>query len=96
MSKLNNGELFDLGMHTIVVLILVGCVTSFIYLMSIREVPTIDQLTPLQTVQEVRKCYSPFDIYMTDSYEIVDDNKTLITSHGRVYNLTDCNLLKDN
>ena len=61
-----------------------------------NKCPTIDQLTPLQTVQEVRKCYSPFDIYMTDSYEIVDDNKTLITSHGRVYNLTDCNLLKDN
>ena len=58
--------------------------------------PTIDQITPLQEVQEVRKCYSPFDIYMTDSYEIVDDNKTLITSHGRVYNLADCNLLKDN
>jgi len=58
--------------------------------------PTIDQITPLQEVQEVRKCYSPFDIYLTDSYEILDDNKTLITSHGRVYNLTDCNLLKDN
>ena len=58
--------------------------------------PTIEQVTPLQEVQEVRKCYSPFDIYLTDSYEIVDDNKTLITSHGRVYNLDDCNVVKDN
>ena len=94
MSKLNNGELLAVGMYTIVALILVGCVTSFIYLMSIIELPAIDQITPLQTVQEVRKCYSPFDIYLTDSYEIVDDNKTLITGHGRVYNIDDCRLVK--
>ena len=54
--------------------------------------PTIDQITPLQEVQETRYCTSAFDNYYTDNYEIVDDNKTLITSHGRVYHLEDCPL----
>ncbi len=37
-----------------------------------------------------RKCYSAFDIYMTNQYELSDKNATLTTSLGRVYNEEDC------
>ena len=35
-------------------------------------------------------CYSPHDVYKVYDYEIVDDNKTLITSHGRIYHISEC------
>lgn len=79
--KDNKLELFDMGKRAGVIVILLGCAITYSYLMDIKEVPTVDQITPLHNVQEVRKCYSPFDIYLTDSYDIVEDNKTLITSH---------------
>ena len=35
-------------------------------------------------------CYSPHDVYKVYDYEIADDNTTLITSHGRIYHMSEC------
>ena len=88
MSKISNAKIAT-SLEVITLLIM-----AVILYLIIMDTPTIEQVTPLQEVQEVRKCYSPFDIYLTDSYEIFDDNKTLITGHGRVYNIDDCRLVK--
>jgi len=51
-------------------------------------------LTVLEA-QPVRKCVSMFDDYMVYDYVLVDDNTTLITSYGRIYNLGACEVVHD-
>ena len=54
------------------------------------QTDTVTSITPLHMVQQPMLCTSPFDKYVAYEYELVDDNVTLITSHGRVYNVVDC------
>ena len=61
-----------------------------VFLASIIAYAVVVQNRPMPPKQPTMTCYSPHDVYKVYDYEIVDDNTTLITSHGRIYHMSEC------
>ena len=61
-----------------------------IFLASVIAYAVVVQSRPMQPKQQTMTCYSPHDVYKVYDYEIADDNTTLITSHGRIYHMSEC------